>query len=679
MTTRFARQIELADPEEAMEYFFGKGWTDGLPVIPPTPEKVDAMLRYSGLRGDEVIGTIPERSRTITAEHAAINAVMAGCLPSYMPVVIAALEAVLDPAFGVHGPTASTGGAGILLIVNGPIIQQIGLNAGKNLMGTGNRANATIGRAVRLVLLNAGGTSEFDQTTLGHPGKFSFCIAEAEQEAWRPLHVERGYRREDSTVTVFAAEGPNQVYNPVANTPEGILLSIADRMSALATFNMQRQTQCAVVICPEHLATLQEHGWTKDRVRQFLYEHAERPKSDMHRFGLQSEEAPGDRNIRIKAVPSPQDILLVAGGGPAGRFSAYIPGWGSIQQTVAVTKRIAVPDPSPAKPPVSSCQNVYDVIIAGAGPAGLTAAVYAARANMSVLMIERGTPGGQMTNTGEIENYPGYESVSGPDLSAKMFRHAKKFGAEYAYGEVEEIADTSPYKTVKTGDKTYHAKAVIVATGTEHRELGVPGEKEFAGRGVAYCAICDGAYFEGKDIVVVGGGDSAVEEGLFLTRYAKKVTIVHRRGELRAQKILQKRAFENEKIRFIFRHIVKEIKGGDHVKSVLIQDVETGEEKEIACAGVFVYAGLNPLSRCVKKLGVTNPAGYIVTDEQMATKIPGIFAAGDVREKDLRQIVTAAGDGGTAALSAQKYVEALSEKRKEGSGHNGSERQVHRT
>lgn len=329
--------------EEAIEFCYRKGWTDGLPVVPPTPEKVKEMLDASRLEGSEVLGTIAERNRMITAEKVAINAVMAGCLLNHMPVVTAAVEAVLDPRFGVHGPTSSTGGAAILIIVNGPAVQQIGMNHGKNLMGGSNRANATIGRAVNLVMKNAGGTAQFDQTTIGHPGKISFCIAEAEHEKWEPLHVERGFKREDSTVTVFAAEGPHQVNNHVANTPEGILLSMADRMTALATFHMQRKgTQCVVVICPEHLSTLLEHGWDKRKVREFLFEQARRPKADFARYGLQREAEPGDEDSWLKAVPSPDDILLLSGGGPAGRFSSFIPGWGSIAQTVAVTKKVAV-------------------------------------------------------------------------------------------------------------------------------------------------------------------------------------------------------------------------------------------------------------------------------------------------------------------------------------------------
>lgn len=308
-------------------------------------------------------------------------------------------------------------------------------------------------------------------------------------------------------------------------------------------------------------------------------------------------------------------------------------------------------------------QKVYDVIIAGAGPAGMTAAVYTSRANMSTLMIERGIPGGQMANTEDIENYPGFDHILGPDLSTKMYEHAQKFGAEYAYGELKEIQNSEPYKKIITSDGTeYLAKSVIVATGAEHRLLGAPGEKELSGRGVSYCAVCDGAFFRGKELVVVGGGDSAVEEAVFLTRFATKVTIIHRRDQFRAQKILQKRAFENEKIDVIWDTEVKEIRGDGVVQSVLLENRKTGEQREFETNGVFIYIGMDPLTSSVANLGITNAAGYIETDEMMRTKVPGIFAAGDVREKTLRQIVTATGDGSIAAQSAQHYVENLNER-----------------
>jgi thioredoxin reductase (NADPH) len=310
-------------------------------------------------------------------------------------------------------------------------------------------------------------------------------------------------------------------------------------------------------------------------------------------------------------------------------------------------------------------EQVYDVIIAGAGPAGMTAAVYASRANMKTLMIEKGPPGGQMVNTEDIENYPGYESILGPELSKKMFDHARKFGADYENGQIQRIEDGYPYKTVILADREYKAKSVIVATGAEHRKIGVPGEREFSGRGVSYCAVCDGAFFADMELVVVGGGDSAVEEAVFLTRFASKVTIIHRRDSLRAQKIIQKRAFENEKIHFIWNHQVQEIRGDGMVTGVLMQNTVTGQVSEYPCQGVFIYIGMDPISDCVKHLGITNDAGYILTDDQMRTKIPGIFAAGDVREKTLRQVVTATGDGCLAAQSAQHYVEQLDEQLKE--------------
>ena len=310
-------------------------------------------------------------------------------------------------------------------------------------------------------------------------------------------------------------------------------------------------------------------------------------------------------------------------------------------------------------------QTIYDVAIIGAGPAGMSAAVYTSRANLRTVMIERGVPGGQMANTEDVENYPGYDHILGPDLSTKMFDHARKFGAEYAYGDVKTIEDGYPYKKINMGNKEVLAKAVIIATGTKYRKLGIPGEERLSGRGVSWCAICDGAFFKGKELVVIGGGDSAVEEAQFLTKFATKVTIIHRRDQLRAQKILQKRAFENEKIEFIWNHTVEEILGEDKVSGVKIKNTETGEEKDFPCEGVFIYIGMDPLSSTAESLGVLNEDGYIVTDEKMATKVPGIFAAGDVREKTLRQIVTATGDGSQAAITAQHYIEHLDEKLKE--------------
>ena len=308
-------------------------------------------------------------------------------------------------------------------------------------------------------------------------------------------------------------------------------------------------------------------------------------------------------------------------------------------------------------------EKIYDVVIIGAGPAGMTAAVYTSRGNLSTLMIERGIPGGQMANTEEVENYPGFGHILGPELSTKMFEHAKKFGAEYAYGDVSEIIDGEEYKTIISGKKQYKTRAIILSTGAEYKKMGIPGEKELGGRGVSYCAVCDGAFFKNKKLIVVGGGDSAVEEGVYLTRFAEKVTIVHRRDELRAQKILQDRAFSNEKIDFIWNATVKEIHEKDgKVGSVTLTSTVDGTESQVETDGVFIYIGMVPLTAPFKNLGIVNEAGYIVTNEKMETSVAGIFAAGDVRDKTLRQIVTATGDGSIAAQAVQHYVEELKEK-----------------
>ena len=308
-------------------------------------------------------------------------------------------------------------------------------------------------------------------------------------------------------------------------------------------------------------------------------------------------------------------------------------------------------------------EKIYDVVIIGAGPAGMTAAVYTSRANLSTLMIERGIPGGQMANTEEVENYPGFGHILGPELSTKMFEHAKKFGAEYAYGDVTEIIDGEEYKTIVSGKKQYKTRAIILSTGAEYRKMGIPGESELGGRGVSYCAVCDGAFFKNKNLIVVGGGDSAVEEGVYLTRFAEKVTIVHRRDQLRAQKILQDRAFSNEKVDFIWNSTVKEIHEKDgKVGSVTLVSTVDGSESVVEADGVFIYIGMVPLTAPFASLGILNDAGYIVTNEKMETAVPGIFAAGDVRDKTLRQIVTATGDGSIAAQAVQHYVEELQEK-----------------
>jgi len=300
---------------------------------------------------------------------------------------------------------------------------------------------------------------------------------------------------------------------------------------------------------------------------------------------------------------------------------------------------------------------MYDTMIIGAGPAGMTAALYAARSNLKVALLERGIYGGQMNNTAEIENYPGYARISGPELAEKMFEPLENLGVEHLFGQVEKIEDHGDYKKIITEDEVFETKTVILASGANHRHLGVPGEEEYNSRGVSYCAVCDGAFFRDEDLLVVGGGDSAVEEAIFLTRFAKSVTIVHRRDQLRAQKLLQERAFANEKISFIWDSVVKEIKGDDRrVTSVVFENVKTGQISESDFGGVFIYVGLDPVSDFVKDLGICDEAGWIVTDQHMKTAIDGIYAIGDVRQKDLRQITTAVGDGAVAGQEVYKYI-----------------------
>ncbi|AWZ37693.1 thioredoxin-disulfide reductase [Ligilactobacillus murinus] len=302
----------------------------------------------------------------------------------------------------------------------------------------------------------------------------------------------------------------------------------------------------------------------------------------------------------------------------------------------------------------------YDVIVIGAGPGGLTAGLYASRANLSVLILDRGIYGGQMNNTAEVENYPGFKSILGPDLAEKMYQGATQFGAEYAYGSVEKVEVNGDLKQVITDSETYEAPVVIIATGSQYRKLGVKGEAEYAGRGVSYCAVCDGAFFKDQPLAVIGGGDSAVEEGVYLAKLASNVNIIHRRDQLRAQKILQERAFANDKIDFTWDTVVTKINGdGQKVTSVSTHNKKTGEDGELKVNGVFIYVGVIPLSEPFKELGITDEQGWIKTDELMQTSLPGVYAIGDVRAKELRQITTAVGDGSIAGQQAFNYLESL--------------------
>ncbi|MDR0690692.1 MAG: thioredoxin-disulfide reductase [Streptococcaceae bacterium] len=301
---------------------------------------------------------------------------------------------------------------------------------------------------------------------------------------------------------------------------------------------------------------------------------------------------------------------------------------------------------------------MYDVIIIGAGPAGMTTALYAARSNLKILLLEQGTQGGQMNNTAEIENYPGFASIMGAELSFKMYESLTKFGIEITYGVVQRIEVNENNKAVITEDKMYTTKTIVIATGAVHKRLKIPGEAEYVGRGVSYCAICDGAFFRDKELIVVGGGDSAVEEAIFLTRFASQVTIIHRRNSLRAQKIIQNHAFANSKIKFLWNTLVEEVQGDEQsVTQVRVKNKQNNSSNTIPCNGVFIYIGLNPHSEPFFNLGITDQNGWIKTDAHMKTNIPGIFAIGDVRKKTLCQITTAVGEGAIAAQQIYLYLQ----------------------
>jgi len=340
--TLTSKRYAIDEATDAVEFCHERGWTDGLPVVPPTPERVGAMLDAAKLDPRHQVAYIAHRAISITVEKVAINAVMAGCKHEYMPVVLAAIEGIGDPAWGYHGPGTSTGGAAVLIVVNGPIARELDINCGENLFGPGWRANATIGRTVHLVMRNVCGSrpGTLDRATFGHAGKYSYVIAENEAESpWPPLHLERGFRPDQSAVTVMAAEAPHQVYNQLSNTAEGILTSICDDMRISG--NMRGQPQYMLVIAGEHMRTFAGDGWTKARIRQFVFDHTQNSHAHLKRtHRMPGEVLPGDETYLRPLVESPDDIHVVAAGGRGGPFSVYIPGWSSKRSSQAVTKEV---------------------------------------------------------------------------------------------------------------------------------------------------------------------------------------------------------------------------------------------------------------------------------------------------------------------------------------------------
>jgi len=300
---------------------------------------------------------------------------------------------------------------------------------------------------------------------------------------------------------------------------------------------------------------------------------------------------------------------------------------------------------------------MYDVIIIGAGPAGLTAGIYAARGGLRTGIIEMGMPGGQAAATEKIENYPGFpEGIGGYELMNKFHQQAQVYGAEFIFEQVLQLELMGSIKKITTDSKTYEARAVIIAAGSQPRLLGVPGEDVFHGRGVSYCATCDGAFFKGKKVVVVGGGEAALEEGAYLTKFADEVIIVHRRTGFRASQITKDRAKNNPKVRFELDTVVEEVLGTDHVEGVRVRNIKTGETKNLMVDGVFVFVGTQPNDKFLRGELNVGERGYIITDNQLGTNIPGVFAAGDIRNTTLRQVATAVGDGALAAAEVEKFI-----------------------
>jgi thioredoxin reductase (NADPH) len=297
-----------------------------------------------------------------------------------------------------------------------------------------------------------------------------------------------------------------------------------------------------------------------------------------------------------------------------------------------------------------------ELVILGAGPAGMTAAIYGKRSGLDVLVLEKGIPGGQIAITDEIENWPGVVHATGAELAESFRRHAEKFAPEFRDATVTRIELRDGAKVLVTEKEEIEAEAIILATGATFKKLGCPGEAEFAGRGVSYCAVCDGAFFQDVEIAVVGGGNTAVEEAVYLTQFASKVHIIHRRDSFRADKMAVERALGNPKIVPVWNSVVESIQGSDMVEKLAIRNVKSGEVSELPVEGVFVFTGMVPNTECVKGLVKTTEQGWILTDEKMETSVEGLFAAGDVRDKYLRQVVTAAGDGAIAAMASYAYI-----------------------
>lgn len=672
------------DEEAAAEHLLAWGWTDGLPIVVPTVDRVERMCAGAVHAPDDVLGSVAPRGSTLTLRHLAANAVMAGCLPEYMPVLEAAVAAVQEGLFNLFGMQTTTHPCALLVIVHGDIADRIGMNSGAGCFGPGNRANATIGRAMRLMMTNVGGAipGETDRATQGSPAKYTWCFAENEAASpWPPYRSLFGIGTDESAVTVAAVEGPHNVNDHGSDTGEDILRTIAGTMTTVGSNTLYRGGDHFVVLGPEHAAVIESSGYSRASAQAYLHEHARVDVARVPPKKLEEATAWGgyaaelaEWGGRIPLARAPEEIRLLVAGGP-GKHSSWIPTFGpTYSQTRRIETRPAqsgegtlVQTPvrvSSRRSPTSEQRE--EVLVLGSGPAGLTAALYAARANLEPLVVEGLTPGGLLQETTEVENFPGYrEGVLGPELIVDLRAQAERFGARYASGAVTRVElarAPGGDHVIWMGSERYRSRTLVLAMGARPRKLGVPGEDELRGRGIAFCAVCDAPLFAGRRTLVVGGGDSAMEEALGLARHAASVTLVHRRDRFRASPIMLERVRENPTIELLTPYVVEAFVAGEggSLAVARLRRSDGGGIRELRVDGAFIAVGHEPQSTILRGQIDLDADGYVVARAGTTeTSAPGVFACGDLVDRRYRQAVTAAGSGCQAALDAQRYLERL--------------------
>ncbi len=672
------------DEHEAADQLQAWGWTDGLPIVVPTVARVERMCAGSRGHADDLLGHLAPRGAPLTLRHLAANAVMAGCLPEYMPVLEAAVAAMQEGMFNLFGMQTTTHPCALLVIVHGDMADQIGMNSGAGCFGPGNRANATIGRALRLLMMNVGGAlpGETDRATQGSPAKYTWCFAENEAASpWPPYRTLFGLGAAESAVTVAAVEGPHNINDHGSDTGEDVLRTIAGTMATVGANTLYRGGDHFVVLGPEHAAVIANSGFSREAAQAFLYEHARVAVDRIPPKKLEEAASWGSYagNLeewggRIPLARAPEEIRLLVAGGP-GKHSSWIPTFGptySQTRRIEVASLVRAPTVHPAADSsirasgVETAERVESVIIVGSGPAALTAALYAARANVRPLVIEGPLPGGLLQETTEVENFPGYpHGVLGPELIQDLRAQAERFGARYAREtatRIELARDEHGVHRIWTDERAYRAQALILAMGARPRTLGVPGEEALRGRGIAFCAVCDAPLFAGRRTLVVGGGDSAMEEVLGLVRHAAAVTLVHRRDHFRASPIMLQRVRERAGVTVLTPYTVEAfVPGADGtLAAARLRRADGAEMRELAVDGAFIAVGHDPQSDLVRGCVELDPQGYVVTRaDSTETSGRGVFACGDLVDGRYRQAVTAAASGCQAALDAQRYLELL--------------------